>query len=140
MGDIITILVSMNDTANLKDQTTNSRTSGATGSLQNFFGMENLLPKTISDPSKLLNVGSTNTQGGNGQIQRSEIVTLRLAGVVTQVLPNANLVVAARQEFRVNNAARAAGYGCDPPTGHRIRQHRAARSPGGGTDHLWRPR
>ncbi|HLY88028.1 MAG TPA: flagellar basal body L-ring protein FlgH [Acetobacteraceae bacterium] len=106
VGDIITILVSMNDTANVKDQTTNSRTSGATGSLQNFFGMETLLPKTISDPSKLLNVGSTNTQGGSGQIQRSETVTLRLAGVVTQVLPNGNLVVAARQEFRVNRELR----------------------------------
>jgi flagellar L-ring protein FlgH len=106
VGDIVTILVAMNDTANVKDQTTNSRTSGATGSLQNFFGMENLLPKTITDPSKILNVGSTNTQGGSGQIQRSETVTLQLAGVVTQVLPNGNLVVAARQEFRVNHELR----------------------------------
>jgi flagellar L-ring protein precursor FlgH len=33
-------------------------------------------------------------------------VTVRLAGVVTQVLPNGNLVVEARQEFRVNNELR----------------------------------
>jgi flagellar L-ring protein precursor FlgH len=68
--------------------------------------METLLPKTIADPSKLLNVGSTNTQSGAGQIQRSEAVTIELAGVVTQVLPNGNLVVSARQEFRVNNELR----------------------------------
>ena len=33
-------------------------------------------------------------------------MTLRLAGVVTQVLPNGNLVVAARQEFVVNSELR----------------------------------
>src|SRR5215469_2104634 len=55
VGDIVTILVTMNDTANIKNQTTNARTSGATGSLQDFFGMQTLLPKTITDPSKILN-------------------------------------------------------------------------------------
>lgn len=106
IGDIVTILVSINDNANVKNATTTSRTSGATGSLTNFFGMETLLPKTIADPSKLLNVGSTNNQAGSGQIQRSDAVTVQLAGVVTQVLPNGNLVVSARQEFRVNNELR----------------------------------
>jgi len=106
VGDIITIVVSMNDAANLKNATTNNRTSTETGSLANFFGLESLLPKSISDPSKILNVGSTNTNGGSGQIQRNENVTLKLAGVVTQVLPNANLVVSARQEFRVNQELR----------------------------------
>jgi flagellar L-ring protein precursor FlgH len=51
-------------------------------------------------------MNSTNTNAGNGQIQRNEAVTLRLAGVVTQVLPNANLVVVARQEFEVNSELR----------------------------------
>src|SRR5579859_1337252 len=96
VGDIVTILVSIKDNANVKNATTTSRTSGATGSLTNFFGMETLLPKTIADPSKLLNVGSTTNQTGAGQIQRSDAVTVQLAGVVTQVLPNGNLVVSAR--------------------------------------------
>jgi flagellar L-ring protein FlgH len=106
VGDIVTILVIMNDNANLKNATNASRSSAETGGMPAFFGMETLLPKTITDPSKLLSVNSANTNGGTGQIQRNEAVTLRLAGVVTQVLPNGNLVVAARQEFRVNHELR----------------------------------
>jgi flagellar L-ring protein precursor FlgH len=106
VGDIVTILVAMNDTANLKNQTTTGRTSAETGSLSQFFGLQKLLPKTISDPSKILDVGSTNNNAGTGQVQRNEAVTIRLAGVVTQVLPNGNLVVTARQEFLVNHELR----------------------------------
>ena len=106
VGDIVTILVSMNDTANMKDATTTSRTSTQTGSLASFFGLQKRLPSSISDPSKILNTGSTNGNAGSGQIQRSETVTIQLAGVVTQVLPNGNLVVSARQEFRVNSELR----------------------------------
>jgi flagellar L-ring protein precursor FlgH len=106
VGDIVTILVSMKDTANLKNATTTNRSSGETGSLAQFFGMQTLLPKTIADPAKILDVGSSNNNGGTGQIQRNEAVTIRLAGVVTQVLPNGNLVVSARQEFRVNSELR----------------------------------
>ncbi len=102
VGDIVTILVAMNDTANVKNQTTASRSSAENGGMANFFGMESLMPPTVKDPSKLLTVNSSNNNGGTGQIQRTDTVTLRVAGVVTQVLPNGNLVVAARQEFRVN--------------------------------------
>ncbi len=106
VGDIVTVLVDMNDNANLKNVTAATRSSAETGGMPQFFGMETLLPKTIVDPAKLLSVSSTNNNTGNGQIQRNEAVTLKLAGVVTQVLPNGNLVVAARQEFRVNHELR----------------------------------
>ncbi len=105
-GDIVTVLVNMNDTANLKNVTSATRSSGETAGLPNFFGLETILPKSIADPSKLLAISSNNNNTGTGQIQRNEAVTLRLAGVVTQVLPNGNLVVAARQEFMVNGELR----------------------------------
>ncbi len=127
VGDIVTILVAMNDTANMKNATTTGRTGGETGSLAQFFGMQSLLPKTITDPSKILDVGSTSTNGGTGQIQRNETVTIRLAGVVTQVLPNGNLVVSARQEFRVNNELRELQVtGVIRPCGHCLRQYGVA--------------
>ena len=75
--------------------------------MPNFFGMEKLLPKTIVDPSKLLSVSSGNSNAAPARSSATRSVTLRLAGVITQVLPNGNLVVDARQEIRVNNELRA---------------------------------
>src|SRR5215469_5468169 len=74
VGDIVTILVAMNDTANMKNATNTNRSSGETGSLAQFFGLQTRLPPSISDPSKILNVGSTNNNGGSGQIQRNDVV------------------------------------------------------------------
>lgn len=105
VGDIVTVLVNMNDAANLKNVTSAARTSSEAGGIPNFFGLEKLLPKVI-DPTKLVSANSSNNNTGTGQIQRTEAVTLRLAGVVTQVLPNGNLVVAASQEFLVNSELR----------------------------------
>ena len=58
------------------------------------------------NPATLVSLSSGNNNTGTGQIQRTEAVTLRLAGIVTQVLPNGNLVIAARQEFLVNSELR----------------------------------
>jgi flagellar L-ring protein precursor FlgH len=101
VGDIITVVVNINDAANLKNVTSAVRTSGETAGLPNFFGLEATLPKAIT-PATLLSASSGNNNTGTGQIQRTEAVTLRLAGIITQVLPNGNLVVAARQQFMVN--------------------------------------
>ena len=105
VGDIVTVLVNMNDAANLKNVTSAARTSAESGGLPNFFGLETMLPAAIN-PTTLISAASSNSNTGTGQIQRTEAVTLRLAGIVTQVLPNGNLVVAASQEFMVNSELR----------------------------------
>jgi flagellar L-ring protein precursor FlgH len=105
VGDIITVLVNMNDTANLKNSTSAVKTGSETGGIPNFFGLTALLPKAVN-PSELISANSTTSNVGTGQIQRNEAVTLRVAGIVSQVLPNGNLVVAASQEFMVNSELR----------------------------------
>ena len=42
------------------------------------------------------------TDGGNGSVNRSESLKTNVAVVVTQTLPNGNLVIEGRQEVRVN--------------------------------------
>ncbi|WP_158746028.1 flagellar basal body L-ring protein FlgH [Acidisphaera sp. L21] len=109
VGDILTVLVNISDTANLANATGATRTGSEDAGLPNFLGLEAQLPKLISkalDTSKLISSSSTNANTGTGTIKRNETVTLRLAGTVTQVLPNGNLVVAAKQEVRVNNELR----------------------------------
>jgi flagellar L-ring protein precursor FlgH len=109
VGDIVTVVVNMTDAANVQNGTTATRTGTETAGLPNFLGLETTLPRIINknlSTSSLIDSTSTNTNNGSGTIKRNETVTLRLAGVITQVLPNGNLVVAARQEFRVNSELR----------------------------------
>jgi flagellar L-ring protein precursor FlgH len=109
VGDIITVLVNIADAAALNDRTTATRNGSESLGVPNFFGVEAELPHMIAkgiDPKNLINATSGNNSTGTGKITRNETVTLRLAGVITQVLPNGNLVVAARQEVRVNSELR----------------------------------
>lgn len=109
VGDIVTILVNTADAADVENASVMSRTGTESMGLPNLFGLEASLPKLLGkavSPSALVNANSANASNGTGTIKRNETVTLRLAGVVTQVLPNGNLVVAARQEMRVNNELR----------------------------------
>ncbi len=109
VGDIVTVLVNISDEADLKNQSTSGRTGAEAVGLPNFFGLENAVPRILGkgvDPAKLVATNSNGSATGNGAIKRNETVTLRLAGVITQVLPNGNLAVAARQEVRVNSELR----------------------------------
>ncbi len=105
VGDILTILVTINDNGTLKNASTANSNGSESMGIPNLFGLENAIPTMLSgvSSSALVNTNSTGASGGTGQIQRSEAMTLSLAGVVTQVLPNDNLVVVARQEVRVNS-------------------------------------
>jgi flagellar L-ring protein precursor FlgH len=109
VGDIVTVLVNTTDAANVQNATSGTRTGTESEGIPNLFGLETALPKILGkavNAATTVNLNSTNTAVGTGTIKRNETVTLRLAGVVTQVLPNGNLVIAARQEMRVNSELR----------------------------------
>lgn len=105
VGDILTVKVTIDDKAELSNTSRRTRTNRDELGLTNLLGLENkfgkILPKPI-DPSRLVDANSSMLNRGLGETEREESIRLDVAAVVTQVLPNGNLVVEGRQEVRVN--------------------------------------
>jgi flagellar L-ring protein precursor FlgH len=104
VGDVLTIVVNVNDVANELNNTSVARNGNEGMDVPALFGLEKSIPRALphANPATLVNTGSSNSNITTGQIQRNEQVTTSLAGVITQVLPNGNMVVVARQQMRVN--------------------------------------
>ena len=75
----------------------------------NLFGLEaeatQILPEG-ADPASLLSTSGAMNDNGSGAINRSEKIELQVAAVITQLLPNGNMVARGSQEIRVNNEVR----------------------------------
>lgn len=104
IGDLVTVKVNVTDKANLNNETKRSRSNSEGLGLPNAFGLENSAAVKAAGiaPDKLLTLSSDSSSDGAGSVQRAETVTTNIAAVVTQVLPNGNLVVEGKQEIRVN--------------------------------------
>jgi flagellar L-ring protein precursor FlgH len=109
VGDILTVDISFDDKAQFNNETQTQRTTAEQDGIGNLFGLEQQIPKFLphaANPSSLVNVNGTTNNDGKGAITREEQVTLEVAAIVMQVLPNGNLVVQGHQEMRVNNEIR----------------------------------
>lgn len=107
VGDILTVTVNITDQANFANETQRSRSNKEDSGITDFIGAKTLgtqAQKVL--PGRLLTADSSASSDGKGTIQRSESLTTNVAAVVTQVLPNGNLVVEGKQEIRVNYEVR----------------------------------
>ncbi len=109
VGDIVTVLVTIDDSAQTSNTTTGSRSNAYNASTPTVFGLESYLGKALPagyDPSKALGNSSTATDSGSGTIKRSEKISLTIAAIVTGVLPNGNLIIQGTQEVRTDRELR----------------------------------
>jgi flagellar L-ring protein precursor FlgH len=106
VGDIITVNVAVADAAKLSNSTTRGRTNSENASMDNLFGLETLMPGAGLTPGSLVKMGSTNSNVGSGAVSRSESINMTLAALVTQVLPNGNMVISGHQQMKVNGELR----------------------------------
>jgi flagellar L-ring protein precursor FlgH len=109
IGDILTVQVDISDQAKLDNQTTRTRNSSENTGIPNVLGFEKQITKILpsaASAANLVDVTSASNADGHGKITRQEQIKLNVATLVTQVLPNGNLVVLGRQEIRVNNEIR----------------------------------
>ena len=103
VGDILTVTVNFTDKANIANETQRSRTNKEDSGITDFIGSKTIgNPATAILPGRILTTDSTASSDGKGSVQRQENLQTSVAAVVTQVLPNGNLVIEGKQEIRVN--------------------------------------
>ncbi|HAU29084.1 MAG TPA: flagellar basal body L-ring protein [Rhodospirillaceae bacterium] len=105
VGDILTVSIEINDQASLSNTSTRSRDNSESAELPKLLGLEgkleSFLPNSV-DPTNLIDMASTSGSAGAGSISRNEKIALKLAAIITNVLPNGNFIISGRQEVRVN--------------------------------------
>ncbi|MEQ9124047.1 MAG: flagellar basal body L-ring protein FlgH, partial [Alphaproteobacteria bacterium] len=105
VGDIVTVVIQIEDSATLTNKSSRSRTNSEAADIPALGGLESklakILPKAVN-PASLIDFGSDTSNSGEGAIDREEEIILKVAAIVTQTLPNGNLVLLGRQEVRVN--------------------------------------
>ena len=105
VGDVLTVQVVIADQATVSNQTERTRDNEDSFSASHFFGYESKLDKIFPnavDPNNLVDLNSDMLNSGRGNTSRNEEIRVNVAAVVTQVLPNGNMVLQGRQEVRVN--------------------------------------
>lgn len=106
VGDLLTVAVNLQDSAEFANQTNLSRTTQNNGSVTgigSLFG--HLFPGTMAANPNVTTAGSDSTQG-QGDIKRAETLVVNVAATVVQVYPNRNLEIVGSQEIRLNNELR----------------------------------
>ena len=109
IGDVLTVKLALSDSATLANKTERERADKEDTNITQLLGLEaefsKMLPQAVSAAS-LLSFDSAHETKGDGDIARSETISLTFAAVVTQILPNGSLVIVGRQEILVNSELR----------------------------------
>ena len=96
VGDILTVVVSIDDEAKISNSTSRTRANTENAGVPRLFGLEAELSKKLPEainPSSLLSTNSNLSNAGTGTVDRKEEIDIKMAAVVTQVLPHGNLVI-----------------------------------------------
>lgn len=109
VGDILTVLITIDDSAVTSNSTNTSRSNSIAAGIPNLLGLESSLGKLLPggyDPAKAITTNTDTSATGSGAVNRSEKINLTMAAMVTQVLPNGLLVIQGDQQVKTNNEMR----------------------------------
>lgn len=105
VGDIITVTIDIKDEATIENESSRTRASNEDAGLDNFLGYETalnrILPQDV-DNTNLTGFDSNSSHTGSGSIEREDEIKVRMAALITQMLPNGNMVIHGKQEVLVN--------------------------------------
>jgi len=103
VGDILRVNVAVADQAKLDNRTDRQRDTQETAAAPTILGLETSFRKLSgANPAGLLDISGNTQTNSNGRIDRKETINTQVAALVTQVLPNGNLVIEGSQEILVN--------------------------------------
>ncbi|MEM9670124.1 MAG: flagellar basal body L-ring protein FlgH [Pseudomonadota bacterium] len=109
VGDLLTVVVNMNDQANLRNTLLRTRQASEDVTLNAFLGLpewaETFLPGG-STLSPAIDVERESQLNGIGTINRAEQVVFRLAARVVGIEPNGNLIVQGYQQTQISGEMR----------------------------------
>jgi flagellar L-ring protein precursor FlgH len=105
-GDILTVEIAFDNKAQFDNNSQRQRTTLEQDGVSSLFGLTNLINHLGPAANNVANINGTTNNQAVAEIKREEQVTVNVAAMVTQVLPNGDLVVDGHQEMRVNYEVR----------------------------------
>jgi flagellar L-ring protein precursor FlgH len=112
VGDILRVNIEIDDQAQLDNKTDRNRSTSEAAAAPSLFGFDKklkYLSTGVPNPDNLIELSSDTASNGTGKIDRKEKIRTQIAALVTQVLPNGNLVIEGNQEILVNYEVREVG-------------------------------
>lgn len=108
VGDILRVNIDINDKAKFDTKTNNQRNDGQSVGAPIAMGYEQYLGKITpwQNGTPMVGIESEKNVNSTGKIDRKDTITTQVAALVTQVLPNGNLVIKGSQEILVNYEVR----------------------------------
>jgi flagellar L-ring protein precursor FlgH len=108
-GDILTVVIEIDDSAEISNSTNRTRTGKEKMGLGSLFGIPQRLDAELPDGAQMadaVDASGSSSYKGAGNVSRNEKLTLRVAATVVEELANGVLRVEGQQEVRVNNELR----------------------------------
>ncbi|WP_370205952.1 flagellar basal body L-ring protein FlgH [Pararhodobacter marinus] len=108
-GDILTVVIEIDDSAQMTNSTGRGRTGSQSMGVPQFMGLPQIIDRNLPDGATMADAvgfnGTTSFQG-QGSVSRNEQLALRVATTIIERLPNGVLRIEGSQEVRVNHELR----------------------------------
>lgn len=104
-GDILTVVIEIDDKAEISNNTNRARDGSESLGLPGLFGIPQRIDEKLPEGASMaeaVSISSNSASSGSGSVRRNEKLTLRVAATVADVLPNGVLSISGSQEVRVN--------------------------------------
>jgi len=108
-GDILTVVIEINDRAEISNSSARGRIGSQSAGMPEFFGLPAAIDQRLPGGLALargVELESSSSFQGSGSVSRNERLTLRVATTIIERLPNGVMRIEGSQEVRVNNELR----------------------------------